>query len=305
VNKEKRTMKMANMIWDANQKNALYHEIMKYYNEDTKTLKIPPKEKVIKNLFINASGIGKKHHTDLTGNVKSGDSAIAFRKPLVSPLGMYKNFFINALQNRFHEGTPGNDLTGGQRKGSYRYVQMNKEWAKLITYAILNLQSKIDNPNNGLTYQEIQALRRIQMDTYMALVFLTIAMMLSSLADDDEYEDNWIVQASAYAAVKTFQEVASGDIYSIPFQSWDVLKSPYRSFETLATNVQNLALGGEETTRGSFKGWDKRAEAAIKLSPMGLANIYKLVGDDAKQSRDFATKDRWLWDIYEKVAEDE
>lgn len=304
VNKDKKTMSEANAIWDANQKNALYHEVMKYYNEETKTLKIPPKETTIKKLFDNASGIGKKHHTDLTGNVKSGDSANAFRKPLAAPLGMYKNFFINVLQNRFHEGTPGNSFTGGQRKGSYRYVQMNREWVKLLSYAILNLQSKINDPNNGLTYQEMQALRRIQMDTYMALAFLTIAMLVSALADDDEYEDNWIVQSAAFSAVKTFQEVSGGDIYSIPFQGWEVLKSPYRSFETLATDVKNLVVGGEETTRGSFKGWDKRAEAALKLSPMGLANIYKLIGDDAAYSRNFATKDSWLWNLYEKVSEE-
>jgi hypothetical protein len=303
VNTEKRTMSEANMIWNANHKNALYYEVMKYYNEDTNTLKIGG-DKEIQRLFDRASAIGKKHHTDLTGNIKGEDSPTAFRKPLAAPLGMFKNFLFNALQNRFHDEVPGSSITGAKRKGSYRYVQMNKEWAKLIAFAILNLQSKINNPNNGLTYQEMQALRRIQMDLYVTLSFLAIAMVLSSLADDDEYEDNWVVQAAAFSAVKTFGEVSSGDIYSLPFQGLEIMKSPYNSYVTLMKDVKGLTLGGEDINQGSFKGYDKRVASAIKLAPMGFSNIYNLIGDDAERSRRNMYRDSWVWGAYKMATEE-
>lgn len=301
VNNEKKSMTDADAIWDANQKNALYHEVMKYYKEDNKTLKITDKE--IKTLFDSASYIGQKHHTDLTGNIKGVDSANAFRHPFTSAIGMFKNFFINNLQNRFHEEIP-DQYTGGVRKGSYRYVQLNKEWAKLLAYAVMNLHSKINDPNNGLTYQEMQSLRRIQLDIYASLSFLVIAMLLRGLADDDEYEDVWAVQAAAHAAAKIFSEVSSGDIYSLPTQGLDIMASPYKSFVSFGKDVKGLTFGGEDVEQGNYKGFSKRSASAMKLAPLGLSNIYNIIGDDAEMSRNYLYKEGWVWDVYEKINEE-
>lgn len=229
-----------------------------------------------------------------------------------------------------------NEGAGG-RNPLASFVLTLKKWMVLSTSIMFsNRRMDIDGEEEGLiytpqyiykmfktalkdkktfreSYQELDDVERMNIKTSASLaamltVMFTIAMLLKGLADDDDNEDNYLIQLSAYMAMRGLNEAGSTNVM-LPEAYFEAIQNPIMIGSTLqnVTNIFKFGNIGEEVQSGKYKGQDKYWSGILKAT--ALKNPYTVSSADVigqtRQSYEFFNSQNSLYHIFDLMPEKE
>ena len=133
-----------------------------------------------------------------------------------------------------------------------------------------------------------------------------IAMMLKGLADDDENKDNYMVQLSAYMALRGLNEAASGNVM-LPEAYYEAIQNPIMIGSTLKnlTAIINPKNIGETVGSGKYEGMSKFNQSLLKSTY--LKNVYSVsdagVIGQTRSSYEYFNNSNSLYHIFSLMPE--
>lgn len=158
-------------------------------------------------------------------------------------------------------------------------------------------------------YDSLSESARKNVKTSMVLtgimgVMLGLAIVLKKAADDDDEEDNYLVQLSAYMAMRTLNEAFSGHV-GIGDAYFDAVQNPIMVGATIKNMANVVKFGdiGQEVASGKYKGHDKYWVGIMKATY--LKNPYtissaEVLGQTRQSYEHFNTEDS-LYHIFDLV----
>ena len=190
------------------------------------------------------------------------------RNPLASFVLTLKKWMVMSTSTMFSNRRFGQD---GEEEG---LIYSPKYIAKILKSAIK------DKESFRQAYDNLDEVERMNVKTSAAVgamltsLFL-IAMMLKGLADDDENKDNYMVQLSAYMALRGLNEAASGNVM-LPEAYYEAIQNPIMIGSTLknltaTVNPKNI---GETVGSGKHEGMSKFNQSLLKSTY--LKNVYSV-----------------------------
>lgn len=198
----------------------------------------------------------------------------AQRSALWSIFLTHKSFLITNLSRKTRSAF-WNPLTGEYESGSYRsnlnfiassLVEMRKKGTK-------NFVKEFSQQWKEASVEERVNLRRTAAEISILTLMGIVGYLLFGMADDDEYEDNYGVQATAYFYQRLMNETSSmqavgtvatlNETISSPIVGMQIVEGLFSASDLLSSDI---------VEQGSFKGQTERYKYLSKMSPM-LSNI--------------------------------
>lgn len=145
----------------------------------------------------------------------------------------------------------------------------------------------------------------------MLTAMLGIAILLKNAADDDDEEENYLLQLSAYMALRNLNEAFSGNV-GIGQSYFEAVQNPVMLGQTVKnmTNIVNFGDIGEEVKTGKYKGEDKYLTGIMKAT--WLRNPYTIssthaIAETRKSYEFFNTKESFyhIFDFIPAKPKDE
>lgn len=144
-----------------------------------------------------------------------------------------------------------------------------------------------DRQNFRESYNQLSEVERKNIRTGLIMlgmltVLLSLAIVLKKAADDDDEEDNYLLQLSAYMALRNVNEAFSGNI-GIAESYFEAIQNPIMVGSTIKnlTNVVKFGDIGKEVETGKYEGQDKYWSGIMKAT--WLRNPYTISSTHALQ----------------------
>ncbi len=199
------------------------------------------------------------------------------------------NFLVNVLKDAKSKGlkeawkSQYKEYDGGyktlEKNGKYYILKVEGKKEQIV--GEYESKAKMDETHNQLVAQASRmrqvSLKRAGSDVIIANTLALIALLLKSMADDDD--DNYIKQFVAYSSYRLATEVTSQST-GLPAQVYGFLESPSTGLSQIQNAMDIFDLANDDmVTQGSYRGMSKSNAWIFKSLP--LAKEYnKLVNID-------------------------
>ena len=194
--------------------------------------------------------------------------------------------------------------TGGQEEGlMYTPAYLFKMFKKMREDDV-----KFAEAYDSLSEVERKNIKAVGVTSALMLAMLAVAIILKNAADDDEDEENYLLQLSAYMAMRNLNESFSGNI-GIGEAYLGSIENPVMAINTMKNMKNFFAFGdiGEEVDRGKYKGEDKYWTGIMKAT--WLRNPYTMMSTHAlsetRKSYEFFNKNDSFYHIFDLIPEKE
>lgn len=164
----------------------------------------------------------------------------------------------------------GDALGGIRENGLKTFVN---EWNKPGRLLAEEMGYREEGDNKELEYDLVQLrqknLKRVAVDTAIALGLMLIGGALKDLADDEDNEDLYALQLTNYIAMRTLHETLSNQT-GIGQQWWNVITEPIvglSNYKAMFNLPINLMFGNEEIESGFYEGYTKRMRELHRTIP--------------------------------------
>jgi hypothetical protein len=189
---------------------------------------------------------------------------------------------------------------GGEEEG---LIYTPKYFYDILKTAIKDKQNVLDS------YDQLDEVAQKNVKTSIVIagaltVMLAMAMLLKKAADDDDEEDNYLLQLSAYMALRNLNEGFSGNI-GIGQSYFEAIQNPVMLGSTIKNmaNVFNVGDIGQTTDSGKYKGVDKYLVGIMKATslrnPYTVTNVHAL--SETRKSYEFFNTQNSLYHIFDLI----
>ena len=193
----------------------------------------------------------------------------AQRSALWSIFLTHKSFLITNISRRTR-GEFWNPMTGEQEAGTYssNLNFIGTALAEMRRKGSKNIVKEFSQQWKEASPEERMNLRRTAVDMTILTMMGILAYLLFGMADDDEYADNYTVQAAAYFYQRLMNETSSMQAVGSVTTLNETISSPIVGMQIVEGIFEaNKLFSGEEITQGTFKGHTERYRYLSKMSP--------------------------------------
>lgn len=229
-----------------------------------------------------------KHHEGYAG-----------RDPRWSFILSLKKWLVMATSTMFSKRRFDLEL-GGEEEG---LIYTPKYFYDIFKTAIKDKQGILES------YDQLDEVAQKNVKTSVVIagaltVMLAMAILLKKAADDDDEEDNYLLQLSAYMAMRNLNEGFSGNI-GIGQAYFEAVQNPVMLGSTIKnmTNIFNVGDIGETTKSGKYEGVDKYLVGIMKATslrnPYTAASTHAL--SETRKSYEFFNTQNSLYHIFDLI----
>jgi hypothetical protein len=229
-----------------------------------------------------------KHHEGYAG-----------RDPRWSFILSLKKWLVMATSTMFSRRRTDLEL-GGEEEG---LIYTPKYFYDIFKAAIKDKQNILE------AYDDLDEVAQKNVKTSLVIagtlgVMLAMAVMLKKAADDDDEEDNYLLQLSAYMALRNLNEAFSGNI-GIGQSYFEAVQNPVMLGSTVKnmTNVFKFGDIGETTEGGKYDGVDKYMVGLMKATwlrnPYTVSNVHAL--SETRKSYEFFNTQNSFYHIFDLI----
>lgn len=223
------------------------------------------------------------------------------RDPRWSFILSLKKWLVMATSTMFSKRRTDLEL-GGEEEG----LIYSPKYIYDIFKTVLKDKKKISEAYDELDDVAQQNLKTSMVIGGMLTVMLVMAIMLKKAADDDDDEDNYLLQLSAYMAMRNLNEAFSGNI-GIGQSYFEAVQNPVMLGSTIKnmSNVFHFGDIGETVQSGKYQGQDKFLVGVMKAT--WLKNLYTpssaRVLSETRKSYEFFNKSQSFYHIFDFIPE--
>lgn len=209
----------------------------------------------------------------IDGNLSDTDRSAIHSNTYAQFLVMHRNFMIVGIQDRI-KARQFNYNTGQVEEGLYRTVGrfISNEFSQGKLFVLKQIMADYDKLEDFEKYNIQKVLLELANVTILSLA---VSMLLVPLADGDDGDKEWFIQAATYVAMRTAFEFRT--LYN-PLELTALLNSPSAAFASITNAAEMIKLlwlpnyFGEKTpfsasTSGVYKGMPKAFKSFIKMTP--------------------------------------
>lgn len=189
---------------------------------------------------------------------------------------------------------------GGEEEG---LIYTPKYFYDIFKSAIKDKQSVLES------YDQLDEVAQKNVKTSIVIgatltVMLAMAILLKRMADDDDEEDNYLLQLSAYMALRNLNEGFSGNI-GIGQAYFEAVQNPVMLGSTIKnlTNIVSFGDYGEVVKTGKYKGMDKYLVGLMKATylrnPYTASNVHAL--SETRKSYEFFNTQNSFYHIFDLI----
>lgn len=229
-----------------------------------------------------------KHHEGYAG-----------RDPRWSFILSLKKWLVMATSTMFSRRRTDLEL-GGEEEG---LIYTPKYFYDIFKAAIKDKQNILE------AYDDLDEVAQKNVKTSLVIagtlgVMLAMAVMLKKAADDDDEEDNYLLQLSAYMALRNLNEAFSGNV-GIGQSYFEAVQNPVMLGSTVKnmTNVFKFGDIGETTEGGKYDGVDKYTVGLMKATwlrnPYTVSNVHAL--SETRKSYEFFNTQNSFYHIFDLI----
>jgi hypothetical protein len=204
---------------------------------------------------------------DIDQNITDEQKSIAARHGLMSFFAIHRSWLFLATQRKF-KNRHSSLASGQEEEGSWRtFGRVIGELYKGTDKK--NLLKSFKEQWDKSTNNELARtnLKRVAVDLgVLNLLVVATYLMIQELDDDDE--DSWMFQTTAYLLMRTTNEVASGTV-SLPKNLYDTLENTIVGLNSIEiiTDAPDM-ISSEEIQSGRYKGMTESERYFFKHYPI-------------------------------------